>query len=109
MFLLLLRTEVFCYKVAALFHEPFRRAGGSAYTDGIYSIKPFEIYFCRTLYLIAIRVHAPAFIEQNFAIAAFPATHEENEVMLLRKVGNIGHSVGNLSTDSVETLECGVR
>ena len=57
---------------------------------------------------MGIGIYPPTFIEEHLAIRALPATDKKHKVMLGGKTAYIGHTVGYLTADSVETLEHGI-
>lgn len=90
---------------ATLFHQPFWRGGRSADAYGADAVKPSHFYFVGTLNLITLFVHALALVEQHFAVGTFASAHKQDDIMSGGESGNVGHTVGYLSADGVETPE----
>lgn len=96
------------YFLPALLHQPLWRACSSAYTNSLdVAVEPRHIDFVGTLYLMAVRVDTAALVEEHLAVARLPARHEEHEVVACGEGCNVGHAVGHLAADGVETLERG--
>ena len=96
-------------RVAALFHQPLRCAGGTADADGVHTLKPFLLYLLRPLDEVTVGVDALTFVEEHLTVTALAPAHEEHKVVTTGECRNVRHSVGHLTADGVETLECGIR
>lgn len=94
--------------VLALFHEPFRSAGGSADAYGTGTDKPLTVNLVGTFNLVASGVDAEALVEQHPSVGTLAAADEEDDVVACSKGGDAGHTVGHLSADGVETTEGGI-
>ena len=93
--------------VAALFHQPFRGAGGAADADGLHAVEPTEVDFGRAFDVVAVGIAPQTLVEQDASVGTFAARDEEDEVVTLGEGGDGGHSVGHLTADGVKTAECG--
>ena len=58
---------------------------------------------------MTVGVDALTFVEEHLTVTALASAHEEHEVVACGKCRYVGHTVGHLSADSVEALECGIR
>ena len=94
-------------RVAALFHQPLRCAGGTADADGVHTLKPFLLYLLRSLDEVTVGVDALTFVEEHLTVTALASAHKEHEVVACGKCRYVGHTVGHLSADGVEALERG--
>ena len=95
--------------IAALFHQPLWRAGGSADANSADSLQPSGVDFLRTLDKVAVWIYAVALAEEHFAIAALASADKEDEVVACGKLGDVRHTVGYRAADGVEASErsCG--
>ena len=91
--------------IPALFHQPFWRTGSSADAYGLGLVKPAEVDLLRTLDLMAVGVDGEALVEEYLAVAALAAADKEDNIVVLGKLGDVGHAVGHLTTDGVEAAE----
>ena len=87
------------------FHQPFGSTCGTTDAHGIDALEPCHVYFVSTLYLIAVVIHALAFLEEYLTVATLSAAHEEHHIMPAGKDGDIRHAVSHLSADGVKALE----
>ena len=93
--------------VAALLHEPFGGAGGSADANGLYALQPFGAYLLGPLDEMGAGIHAQTLIKKYLAVAALATTDKEDEVVTGGKLRDAGHAVGHLTADGVEAAEGG--
>ena len=68
-------------RIAALFHQPLRCAGGTADADGVHTIKPFLLYLLRTLDEVTVGVDTLTFVEEHLPVTALAPAHEEHKVV----------------------------
>lgn len=97
------------YPVAAPLHQPFGRARGSADAYRVDAFNPFALNLVGAFYKIAVRINAPALVEEHLTVAALASAYKENEVVALGKRTYVRHAVGYLSAYCVEALERGFR
>lgn len=97
------------YRLAAIFHQPFRRGSGAANTDTARAIEPFPTKRRRRVYEISTGIDATAGLKENAAVAAFEATHEDDDIVAHGKIADIRQAIGHLSADGVVGTECGRR
>lgn len=93
--------------VAAFFHQPFGGAGCSADANRLGIGKPIEVYLAGILHMITPWIYGLALVKKHLSVAAFPSAHKDYHVMLGCKACNVGHAVGHLSANGVETAEGG--
>lgn len=91
--------------ISTLLHQPFWRTGGSADAYGLCLVKPAEVDFLGALDLMAVGVDGEALVEEHLAVAALAAADKEDDIVVLGKLGDVGHAVGHLAADRVETAE----
>ena len=93
--------------VAAFFHQPFWGAGCSADAHRLGIGKPVEVYLAGILHMITPRIYGLAFVKKHLSVATFPSAHKDYHIVLSCKARNVGHAVGHLSANGVETTEGG--
>lgn len=91
-----------------MLHEPLGGAGGPANSYGADATEPVGVYLAGTLDEVGIGIDAQALVEQYLAVAALATADEKDEVMAGSKGGDVGHAVGYVATDGVETAEGGL-
>ena len=57
---------------------------------------------------VRIGVHTQTFIVKHLAIGALASADEEDEIVLRGELGDVGHAIGHVSTDCIETLESSI-
>ena len=95
--------------VAAFFHQPFGGAGCSTDAHRLGIGKPIEVYLAGILHMITSRIYSLAFVKKHFSVAAFPSAHKDYHIVLGCEARDVGHAVGHLSANGVETAERGRR
>ena len=58
---------------------------------------------------MGVCVDAQALIIQHSTVTALSTADKENEVVLGSKVRDVGHAIGHITTDGIETTESGRR
>ena len=91
--------------VAALFHEPFRGAGGTTDADGLDAFQPSHLDFCGAFDVVAAGIALQALVEEYAPIATLTPRDEENQVVTLSEGGDGRHAVRHLSADVIEAAE----
>ena len=77
------------YRLAAIFHQPFRRGSGAANADTARAVEPFPTERRRRVYEIRTGIDATAGLKENAAVAAFEATHEDDDIVAHGKIADI--------------------
>ena len=77
------------YRLAAIFHQPFRRGSGAANANTARAIEPFPTERRRRVYEISTGIDATAGLKENAAVAAFEATHEDDDIVAHGKIADI--------------------
>lgn len=54
---------------------------------------------------MAVGVDGEALVEEHLAVAALAAADKEDDIVVLGKLGDVGHAVGHLAADRVKTAE----
>ena len=99
----------YCNCVATLLHQPLRRTGSSADAYSADVFQPGGVDFLGTLNEVAVWIYTVALAEEDFAIAALASADKEDEVVACGKLGDVRHTVGNGTANSIKASErcCG--
>ena len=93
--------------VATFFHQPFGGTGCPTDTYRLGIGKPIEVYLLGIFHMITVGVYGFTLVIEHLSIAALSPTHKNDHIMLGCKARNVGHTVGHLSANGVETAKNG--